>query len=137
MPKRKFDDNPQDLKTQGAWTWNDRLLWAKVQPGCEDQCWSWTGSKGPHANLFGGRKNNHPQMSQAPRFLWMSIHGQDITDLEIRHTCHNRWCCNPNHLIAENNHMKRPPRIKPKTIQAQAVTRPAATASNKRQWWEL
>jgi hypothetical protein len=33
------------------------------------------------------------------RHVMLRRHGQQPDDIETRHTCHNRWCINPEHLI--------------------------------------
>lgn len=134
---KKYDPNDPEIKHMGQWSWNTRLLWDKVQPGSADQCWAWTGSYGPHANLFGARKNHKPQMSQANRFIYAETHNIDVTDLEIRHTCGNRYCCNPSHMVAIPNHMmKARPKYKPKRVKAQAV-KADKSARPDQPWWQL
>lgn len=93
-------------RTIGAWTWKPDLLWSKVVRAGEDECWSWQGAVSPHANLFGGKKNGKPQMSQASRFIWMDHTGEDIQDREVIHTCGNRYCTNFSHMLSRPNHMR-------------------------------
>lgn len=142
MAKPNFYDTDETIKTQGQWTWKDSLLWRKVVKTTPEACWAWLGSTSPHANLFGARKNDRPQMTQVPRLLWASIHEQDIEDLEIRHTCGNRFCCNPHHLYAVPNHMlyrrdgtdkTLPPESArlPRTVQAQPLE------DKQKRWWQL
>ena len=140
MAKPNFFDTDEEIKSIGPWTWKDTLLWRKVVKTDANSCWAWTGSRGPHANLFGGRKNNKAQMSQATRFIWMSVHNETVEPLEIRHNCGNRFCCNPHHLYAVPNHMlyrkdgsglDQDPRVQIpqiKTVKAAPV---------KKQWWQL
>lgn len=140
MARPNFFNTDEEIKSIGDWTWKDTLLWRKVVKTDPAACWAWTGSTGPHANLFGARKNNKPQMCQAPRLLWMSIHNEDVKHLEIKHTCKNRYCVNPAHLYALPNHLMyrkngtgldQDPKVqvpKIKTVKAQPITKP---------WWQL
>lgn len=82
----------------GDWSWDSTSLHAKIQKGQPDECWTWTGSKGPHSNLFGAYKNNRTQMVQAHRILYMDTTGLDCADQSITHRCGNRFCANPSHL---------------------------------------
>lgn len=91
--------------TIGAWTWDTELLLSKIKVLGPDDCWGWRGSTSPNANLFGARKHDKPQMSQASRFIWMTIHGEDVAELEVRHTCGNRFCTNPKHMYTQPNHL--------------------------------
>ena len=130
------------IRSIGTWRWNDDLLWSKIKAtDNKDECWTWGGSTGPHANLFGARKNNgnKPQMTQAARLIWMSVHNEDVEHLEIRHSCGNRYCCNPKHLFAMPNHMRyrrdgtnlNEPQPKP------TVPKVAAAPVTKKLWWQL
>jgi hypothetical protein len=101
MPKNNYL-----LKTIGVWSWKPELLHKKIEQGPDDECWRWLGSISPHANLFGARKNNRAQMTQAARIIYMDRTGKDIEDIEIRHSCGNRFCCNWNHFVAIPNHMR-------------------------------
>ena len=152
MPKqkhapRRYDPNDPEIKHMGQWSWNTRLLWDKVQPACGDQCYTWTGSTGPHANLFGARKNTgsgpKPQMSQAARFIYAETYNVDVTDLEIRHSCGNRYCCRPDHMLAVPNHMNRtkpkyqPKRVKAQTLKTQTVKKEKPAKSSQQPWWQI
>lgn len=94
-----------NYRKQGSWEWNDELLWSKVVEKAPDECWDWTGSRGPFSVLFGAKKNGRRQMTQATRLLAMSHFAEDLDHSEIRHTCHNRWCCNPAHFEILPNHL--------------------------------
>lgn len=141
MAKPNFFDTDETIKSVGAWTWKDSLLWRKIVKTADDVCWAWTGSTGPHANLFGARKNNRPQMSQVPRFIWMSVHNEDVEHLEIRHTCGNRFCCNPNHLTTVPNHMlyrrDGTNRTDLPTAKLNKPIKQAQTKPVEKKWWQL
>lgn len=130
MPKNSFP-----LKTQGIWSWKPELLFSKMRQGPEDECWQWLGSQGPHANLFGARKNGRPQMTQAARIIYAEYTGQDIEHLEIRHTCGNRYCCNPRHFLPRANHMTKPKQPK-EHCQDRLIQRRLQPLTDK-EWWEI
>ena len=70
---------------------------AKVEQRSVGECWPWTKST---------RTSGHGQFSigtgdlvQAHRFAYTLAHGPIPDGLVVRHTCDNRPCCNPAHLI--------------------------------------
>ena len=88
---------PESKRTIGEWTWNSDTLLKKVVKGTEEECWTWTGSTGPHSNLFGAIKNGRRQMTQATRILYRELYNEDVDGYEIQHTCKNKYCVNPSH----------------------------------------
>lgn len=84
--------------TVGAWAWNRATLWQRIIAAGEDECWAWRGSTTPWGNIFGAYKNNHAQMTQANRLIWMTLHQEDIDSASVKMTCHNRFCSNPSHM---------------------------------------
>ncbi len=83
----------------GDWAWNNPLLMSKAEPGLqEDDCWQWRGAQGPMGNLFGAYKNGRPQMTQANRLIARQ-HGHEIDNLAVFMRCHNKFCCNPLHMV--------------------------------------
>jgi len=133
--------------TIGEWAWDPDLVLGKIKSGKADECWGWSGAQSPHSNLVGARKNGRAQMTQAARLIWMTQTGQDVADLEVRHTCGNRFCTNFKHMFTRPNHMhyhqdgrplgmpkpKLPPPPAKKFIQVDLVK-----PREKRQpWWQL
>jgi hypothetical protein len=96
----------------GVWSWNSQVMWSKIEQGQPNECWSWTGARGPQSNLFGVKKGTKPQMTQLPRILYRDITGEDCEGMEVTHTCNNRYCCNPNHFmpVKLNTSRGRPPK---------------------------
>ena len=84
------------------WQWDHDKIEKKMQKGTDDECWSWTGAKGPYGNLMGAHKNTdgqwHPQMIQVNRLLAMEQLNEDISDRAVYMRCGNIFCCNPNHF---------------------------------------
>jgi hypothetical protein len=63
-------------------------------------CWRWTASTQVHGygqfaiRLLDGRKT----MARAHRLAYKVFRG-DPGEKELHHTCENRWCVNPGHLV--------------------------------------
>lgn len=91
------------VKEIGEWTYKPELLWEKVVKGDANACWTWLGSVSSAANLFGAKKNGVKQMTQANRLIYAEATGEDPTELEIYHTCGNRFCTNPAHFLTRPN----------------------------------
>lgn len=85
----------------GTWSWNDPLFWTKIERRGVNECWPWLGSQAYAANLFGAYRNLRRQMTQAPRILWMTTRDEPVEGFLVRHTCGNRYCMNPDHLILQ------------------------------------
>jgi len=87
----------------GQWTWDTEKLHSRIVKTGEDDCWSWTGSRNAHGNIFGAFKNGKQQMTQANRLLYMEQVNDAIDHLAIKTLCKNRHCSNPNHFYTEKN----------------------------------
>jgi hypothetical protein len=86
----------------GAWMWNHATLLSKLVKGVgEDDCWQFTGSRGPQGNLFGAYKNGRAQMTQANRLLAMATSGEDLEGQCVFMRCGNRYCSNPQHFVIQ------------------------------------
>lgn len=65
--------------------------------GTEDPqgCWTWIGTSGPHyghLTVMGRTVSSHKQ-------AWILERGPVLAGLVIRHTCHNKKCCNVAHMV--------------------------------------
>lgn len=82
-------------------------FWEYVQVGSENECWPWQGSK---THGYGVLDAGHKTMT-AHRFAYELVNGPVADGLEVRHTCDNRPCCNPAHLLTgtrqDNNQDRR------------------------------
>lgn len=67
-------------------------FWSRVNIRSHDECWMWTG--GVSSNGYG---NYHQKSSHVIAFA--IHHGIMPTNVVVRHTCNNKLCCNPHHLI--------------------------------------
>jgi hypothetical protein len=82
----------------GEWSWNTQNLHKRIEQGPPDECWAWQGSTTPYGNIFGAFKNDRAQMTQANRLLWMEHTSEPIENAAIKMRCHNRFCCNIQHM---------------------------------------
>ncbi|RWZ83494.1 MAG: hypothetical protein EO766_17650 [Hydrotalea sp. AMD] len=81
---------------------NQERFESKFVRGSPDECWNWLG----YINQY-GYGDFHPRVDplinkyeyiQAHRYSYKLYVGE-ITEQVVRHTCHNRRCVNPNHLV--------------------------------------
>ena len=67
-------------------------FWSKVDVLASNQCWEWKGAtKQPSGYGRFGKLRAH-------RAAYVIAKGEIEDGLVIRHSCHNRLCCNPRHL---------------------------------------
>lgn len=116
------------MKQIGQWTWNSSNVLSKVDRSDINGCHPWLGSQSPSAPLFGARKNNKAQMTQATRILYREIYNEDCEDIEITHSCGNKNCMNPSHWEIKDIKKHKPKTDKPKIKQAKMT-------QVKQQWW--
>ena len=75
------------MKLQGFWSY--------IDPAPANMCWEWgrsIGGSGYGVCWVDGRCHN------AHKVAYELSHGPVEKGLVVRHTCHNRKCCNPAHL---------------------------------------
>jgi len=70
-------------------------FWSHVAEGPADCCWEW--QKGLDARGYGQLRGRSKTL-KAHRVAYEKAVGPIPEGLLIRHSCHNRKCCNPNHL---------------------------------------
>ena len=71
-------------------------FWSKVNIRASDECWTWTG---PLNSAGYGHICVRLTDYMAHRVAYELAKGPIPNGLVIRHTCDNKMCCNPNHLI--------------------------------------
>lgn len=74
----------------------EKYFWSNVKIGEADECWPWTGAIGARGY---GRLVMCGKDLSAHRVAFTLVKG-DPGDLLVRHTCDNRPCCNPSHLLS-------------------------------------
>ena len=83
--------NMRSFTDRNNTTWD---FWSRVDvvPGC---CWQWLGkpmSTGYGEFRMGERRSTHV-------WAYLLSKGKIPDDLHVRHMCHNKLCCNPDHLV--------------------------------------
>lgn len=72
-------------------------FWSKVSvPTVRSDCWPWEST----VNSQGyGRFHLDRKWIAAHRLSYEIVNGPIGDGMVVRHSCHNRLCCNPNHLL--------------------------------------
>jgi hypothetical protein len=72
-------------------------FWSYIDPAPANMCWEWGRSiGGPGYGVCWIDSKCH----NAHKVAYELSHGLVVDGLVVRHTCHNRKCCNPAHLTA-------------------------------------
>lgn len=88
------------FKQIGEWGFDSLRLWSKIDTTPDENgCHNWQGAMSPSGALMGAWKNDRQQMSQSRRLVQMDITNKDISEYQIKLTCKNQKCCNPEHFI--------------------------------------
>lgn len=89
MPSARRDDVNLPYFDNFSW-------WSKVDIKDVSECWPWTQSTASHGY---GQTWDGITVRLAHRVAWSLHYGQQVpTGMTIDHKCHNRVCCNPDHL---------------------------------------
>lgn len=62
----------------------------------ENCCWNW--NKSTNSSEYGQFYKNKKYWT-THRYVYFKTYGEIPDNLVVRHTCHNRRCCNPEHLL--------------------------------------
>ena len=71
-------------------------FWSKVDAAPADCCWEWLASKSTRGY---GQFRYQAKVWRSHRVAYQLAKGDIPQGLLVRHTCDNRLCCNPSHLI--------------------------------------
>lgn len=76
-----------------------RLL-EKVDDSNGTGCWEWRASMYPggYGQFYYGEIDGKERQGKAHKAAWVLMNGPTPDGLHVLHKCHNRKCCNPNHL---------------------------------------
>lgn len=76
------------------------LFWPNVNVGWTDDCWEWRLSRLPngYGQFSSGRNRNMSTL--AHRVAYEMLVGSVPDGMQVDHLCHNKMCCNPQHLEA-------------------------------------
>lgn len=78
----------------------EQRFWSRVKTGCPTDCWPWTGKSTVGGYGMWYRKDNH-QRTTAARIAWELERGPLDEIFQVKHSCKNSACVNPDHLEAE------------------------------------
>lgn len=70
-------------------------VWDRIEVRGEDECWPWLGStKNGYGRFWFDWADQY-----AHRFVCELVKGPVPTELDVMHSCNNKLCCNPKHLM--------------------------------------
>lgn len=96
------------------WTTIQSYIKSKIQIRSDCQCWEWTGSRfdGCYGRIR-GKIARFAGTETAHRVSFLAFNGEIPDDQEVRHSCDNKPCCNPSHLILGTRQQNVQDRFKP------------------------
>jgi len=85
----------------GVFTYDDAIrFWSTVNIGLSEHCWEWKGHRRTDGyGLFSIQRDGGQRFLKTHRVAFEIFCGPIPQGLSIRHTCDNRPCVNPTHLL--------------------------------------
>lgn len=74
-------------------------FWSKVRVLGSDDCWEWTGRLDDKGYGASRTLYDHGYPQRSSRAAYILTFGEIEKGLVVRHSCNNRKCCNPRHLV--------------------------------------
>lgn len=82
-------------------------FWNNVKVGTQNECWPWQRSR--HSNGYGQvglRIDGQDGIRKAHKVAWEIHNNQQLTyGKRVTHSCDNRLCCNPQHVVIQPDHI--------------------------------
>ena len=102
-------------------------VWSRVDIRGEDDCWVWTGARSPAGygiiSWRGARVNVHRLawfLAKAPEAMEGEVADSPLlrsnNGVFVAHTCGNKLCCNPNHMVED--HAPGPAKLNPEAVRS-------------------
>lgn len=104
------------------------VFWARVSTAADDECWPWKDGLGSHGY---GQINLRLESGRwvpttAHRVAYALAHDIVLDGHEVRHSCDNPPCCNPQHLMAGPGHQENAADMVARNRQSRGEHRPAS-----------
>lgn len=113
-------------KQVGEWGYDQERLHKKIDKEPDKNgCLNWQGSMSPSGALMGAWKNGRQQMTQARRLVQMDLTNEDISEYQVKLSCGNQRCCNPEHFKLEPNNrnpnVERQPKVAKQPVPTKKI----------------
>ena len=95
-------------------------FWGNVRLGESNECWLWKRSaKSKGYGQVSLTVNDESRILKAHKVAWEMKHNKTIgPGIRVTHSCEERLCCNPNHLVFTARQSTIPHRVEPVTMKA-------------------
>ncbi len=81
-------------------------FWNNVEVGESDDCWPWKLSQSRGYGQVGLVVDGQPRILKAHKVAWELHNNEQLSpNVRAKHSCENRLCCNPRHVIVQPDHI--------------------------------